>query len=830
MSWNSENYSSTVKIGDYITLKQSTPVEGFLSAEGIITEDVILSQDGIGFENCLWEVHVQNQYTAVREYEEVLFSKLSEENVAPIDGNNGPLEEHIKKSEDLVDQLHRAATNEGRLNEKLMAMKIGKPVSFGDVIQLRHVKSKKFLTVNVAALAKSERENIRVSLEGYGDSMSWFVFMPRSKADKEGQHLVNSSEALVRVHERPTEFIHCARKISQSKSFGDREINCSLESSCWTINIFQHAREAMSNTILAGQLVTLQEPESSSYMCLDKDNSQVTLQQSNVLSFTKSESDVGTNLLWMVEKPQNYKGGSLGHRGDKIVLRHLNTGLYARIENSSVRAVASRDSCSLFEIPSGQGLEGYGLVDQSMIQLSSEGGWVHTPIVHTRTSIVEGISYMRSRSYTSPETPSKQKATKPASLITPVTSRPCTVVKEKTLATFLTISNNLQQTLGVDVFVGMEGNKILRKFETAARSKSILRENIGYIENFMKLIFNVLDTLFQFLTDDLLDAAVQHAEMQKDKDVWNHELWESRNNAKASATRQVMMREQGVLSAIMDIIELCGDGTFSALPELTKKIKDPGKVKTPSLRALSRNFQSLQSMVSTIDEENGDTNSPMASSKKILLQSAVSKPSRAPVSRQGSLQTKAKLNRHRSLSINEEDGGGREVRSGSTTERDRSGSAAVMRERKDSGPVPAPAPSPRHNLTIDTSARVVERQDSDVYSDEDDESADACNLRQPDMNSEETTPKGQPDNTLHTLSRDIATSCFRLLLAIIHDNHANQMYIADKFPILLNQVKDQELAVVCVQEMLRDNLQMLQTKVSTYILQEDKCPYFCAFF
>lgn len=822
MSWNSDNYSSTVKIGDYITLKQSTPVEGYLSAEGIITEDVILSQDDGGFKNCLWEVHVQNQYTAVREYEEVLFSKLSEENAAPID-DDGHLEDHMKKTEELVDQLHRAATNEGRLNEKLMAMKIGKPVSFGDVIQLRHVKSKKFLTVNVAALAKSERENIRVSLEGYGDSMSWFVFMPRSKADKEGQNLVNSCETMVRVHERPTEFIHCARKISQSKSFGDREINCSLESSCWTINIFQHACEAMSNAILAGQLVTFQEPESSSYMCLDMDNSMVTLQQSNVLSFTKSESDVGTNLLWMVEKPQSYQGGSLGHRGDKMVLRHLNTGLYARIENSTLRTAASRENCSLFEIPPGQGLESYGLVDQAMVQLCSEGGWVHAPIVHARTSMVEGVSLMRSRSYNSPETPSKRKAMKPVLLTPLVTNRRCSLVKEKTIATFLTISNKLQQTLGVDLFVGVEGNKILRKFESAARSKAILRENAGYIDNFMKLIFNVLDTLFQFLTDDLLDAAVQHAEMQKDKDVWNHELWESRHNAKASATRQAMMREQGVLSSVMDIIELCGDGTFTQLPELSKRIRDPGKAKTPSMRALSRNFQSLQSMVSIIEEEDVDSNSPMTSSKKVLLQSAVSsKPSRAPVSRQASLQTKAKLNRHRALSINEEEGESRQARSGSTSGsgRDRAGSTATMRDRKDSELTSTPNQSTRLalNLTIDTSVPALDRQESDANSEEDDSSVSGTNHLQSDADSEDAAGKDRMDTSLHTLSRDLATACFRLLLAIIHDNHANQMFIADKFPILLNQVKDQELAVVCVQEMLRDNLQMLQTKVNSYAM------------
>lgn len=90
-------------------------------------------------------------------------------------------------TKDSLDHLLAAAVNERRLNDKLMQTKRGKIITFGEVIQLRcyfltltsndflrfylsynalrHVKSKKFLTVSYFQLAEQERENMRVTVE-----------------------------------------------------------------------------------------------------------------------------------------------------------------------------------------------------------------------------------------------------------------------------------------------------------------------------------------------------------------------------------------------------------------------------------------------------------------------------------------------------------------------------------------------------------------------------------------------------------------------------------------------------------------------------------------
>ena len=54
-----------LKIGDYIILKHAKPIEGCLGTDGISGDDVILTKDVDDIEHCLWQIHVQNQYSAM---------------------------------------------------------------------------------------------------------------------------------------------------------------------------------------------------------------------------------------------------------------------------------------------------------------------------------------------------------------------------------------------------------------------------------------------------------------------------------------------------------------------------------------------------------------------------------------------------------------------------------------------------------------------------------------------------------------------------------------------------------------------------------------------
>jgi len=117
---------ATLKIGDKVILRHVKPNDGWLLGEGVLSEDCWLTKSVTKFEDTLWEVTVQNQYNALNQFEEKIINHHDKD----------PNDEHLN-------QIALAALNEHRLNQKLMNVKIGKSVAFGDVIQLRHVKSGK---------------------------------------------------------------------------------------------------------------------------------------------------------------------------------------------------------------------------------------------------------------------------------------------------------------------------------------------------------------------------------------------------------------------------------------------------------------------------------------------------------------------------------------------------------------------------------------------------------------------------------------------------------------------------------------------------------------
>jgi hypothetical protein len=787
-----------LKIGDYILLKQSKYSDGRLNAEGIITDDIFLNTNDDYFHDSLWQIHVQNQYSAVREYEEVLFSTNYDEILPGSGGGNGtgssnnsnpqqmndpPMRGGVT-NEELISQLHRAAVNEGRLNEKLMAMKIGKPVAFGDVIQLRHVKSNKYLTVNATTLARQERENLRVSLDSYGDPLSWLEFMPKSKGDREGLLISANSETLLRVHERPNEYIHCAKfeitsALNQRK---DREVNCSLETSnsCWSVSIFHHAQDVISKFILAGQMISLREPESSHYVLPSTESNRVTIAPSSVLNVNAVSCTVGSHLLWTMEKYPLSRGGHIGSsRNDRVILKHLNTGLFMKVDPSTsvgtsmslISTVRNREEASYFEVIVAREMN---TGDDSIFQLCSRGMWLYasSPVQNPRSSSLLLSPMKTLKGPLQDSTTEDSFASSPAAQaliqagrVSPrrisgsvPSIRSCAAVHDRGLATYFSVSNNLQQQLGVDLYLGVEAKRILTSFESVARSRAILKEPVTVIESRIKTLFAVLESVFEFLTDDVA-TTLQFMNIAPQPTEGVNSFEGINKNSRRILIRQTLMREQGVLGSIIDIIELCGTTIFAEIPSTVRRLRENPKGKVCVTREASQN----------------------QNFKKLLSQMSVEYNSNAP----------SNSTNHRGMS--------------SPLENDRK---SFTRMRTFSSEVihhtSSGLPQMRRSnpLAIETSFRhnsgVAERSE-----DENDESTDPAHL-------------DKLVNDLGSLSRDISTACFKALLAIIYENHSNQIYIADKFPLLLNQVKDQELAVVCVQEMLRDNLQMLQTKVTKH--------------
>ena len=62
----------------------------------------------------------------------------------------------------------------------------------------------------------------------------------------------SNTEMLLKVAERTNEYIHCADKDSAD---GNREVNCSLESTAWRLSIFQNCDDGAKTDIALASII-----------------------------------------------------------------------------------------------------------------------------------------------------------------------------------------------------------------------------------------------------------------------------------------------------------------------------------------------------------------------------------------------------------------------------------------------------------------------------------------------------------------------------------------------------------------------------------------------
>lgn len=701
MNSSSCDGGNSLKIGDYVTLKHAKPQEGWLSSEGMLSDAITSSKDETYFENCIWEVHVQNQYTAVKEYEEALYAELCA-------ADRGKKIETLHSGMYSSEHLGKAASNEERMNEKLMSLKLGKPVTYGDVIQLRHVKSNKFLTVSpILALAKDEKENLRVSLERYGDSTSWLEIIPRSVTDNDDQQIANDTEVILAVHERPMEYIHCA---SRPASNGiDFEVNCSLSSSSWTISIFQH-RQSDITTVFSSDIVALHASDISSFLTVSPSAPIPVVEYTHYPQLHSSqgisnEFRVGTGALWMIEKQNLCVGGAItitsgAYVGSGVKLRHLNSGLYMNIDDrGTINLVTDHNTSSTFHISLAhqKKIEEYQtLSSETQVLIESNGSWLYKTFL--QKDRLRLSQTMMSGSETVPL---------------------CSTTHDKAKASAFNIIPGLYKSMIPDVFLGIASVDYLNEFQEAIRS---FRETNGNMRKLDKYVASLLDVL-NAIHESLSDSTLKHMESDP---CGNLSLSGIDVQSRRKSLRQMMLREQGVLDVILDIIELCNLGYFDdihyvVVPSDSNKVDQMSNLKTPALAAQKRK--------SSIKILSKDTNALVSKEQQLIRKSLLG----------SSSSFKQPKRRVTLLAVLSDDDEEEEDEGTHTKEESKmAGKVALITQRHTSG-----------------------------------------------VNEEQKEGGGKSS----ALTFEVSKLCFKILLSAIKCNQTNQIHLADRFPVILSQVR-----------------------------------------
>jgi hypothetical protein len=302
------------QIGDCVFLKNEQMV---MQGDGVLLNKLMSIDSAVGgsdMNECVFELCVTSRKSAAEALQKFMHKKC-----------NIPV--HLLKEKDRrrMDTLQSLARKEGDLNGKLMEERMGKPIVYGDIIQLKHIRSGKYITTTTTVRSLGEPANFENSLMEVAGDLSWYTVMPAKAFNEVGANVTNESGVLLMVSNFDDAYLHMANFTSPA-DFGQpfREVNTSLMPTPWKLCLYCSYKESNlrhQEFICIGDIIQLLDPEADAYLESGEEGS-LSLAECKKVG---EESIIHSGAYFEVEKEGADIGG-FAHTNDRLILRNLNTG------------------------------------------------------------------------------------------------------------------------------------------------------------------------------------------------------------------------------------------------------------------------------------------------------------------------------------------------------------------------------------------------------------------------------------------------------------------------------------------------------------------------
>ncbi|CAF1314468.1 unnamed protein product [Adineta steineri] len=383
--------SSFLKIGDTVGLYAEGAVCGFISTLGLVDDRCVVQPDAGDlqkppkkFRDCLFRICPSHRYSAQTQY----WNALKSPNTA----------RDLKK-------LQVAADTEKKQNEEESRKQSGTIIKYGDtIVQLIHIKSNKYITVNKRLPAFLEKNAMRVSLDVNGTEGSWFQIEPYYKLRAKGERVVVGDKVVLMPYSGGQP-LHVS-ELELPDHPGSKEINCysfnivnSHIQTSWKIVLFVSGHEATNEVLKSGDIVRLYHAEQEKFLTCDnyRKKSVVFLRATGRTSATSATS---SNALWEIEVVQQDPcRGGVGHWNSLFRFKHLATGQYLAAEvdldltfdltRQKLRGTSSTPVFALVPIPHGYDISSIFEFDPTTITRNEDavpwGSYVRLQHICTNT-------------------------------------------------------------------------------------------------------------------------------------------------------------------------------------------------------------------------------------------------------------------------------------------------------------------------------------------------------------------------------------------------------------------------------------------------------------
>ncbi|XP_059139568.1 inositol 1,4,5-trisphosphate receptor type 1-like isoform X3 [Physella acuta] len=241
----------------------------------------------------------------------------------------------------MLTQAKLAAEAEKKDNLAEQTRQHGKRVRYGEIVQLKHIFTGKFVHMSTTHTSKKDKNNMKVSLIEFNAKNAQFRILPRYKVKSEGEVVQLYDQIVFESVKSPGHYFHASESFQIDHYTFGSELNLGVERSSFTLIGSFRDRPEQNRFVRGGCVIRLFHKELEAYLVAEGlfDESLIedvhfrirAIDQHRPKSLSPSTSGI---TYWQVEAEHSILDGDILRWEQQIRLRHMLTRQYLCLDTN----------------------------------------------------------------------------------------------------------------------------------------------------------------------------------------------------------------------------------------------------------------------------------------------------------------------------------------------------------------------------------------------------------------------------------------------------------------------------------------------------------------